>query len=450
MTPVKLPLLLAAALLAPGAAGAVTDGERFAVYQEFRTAFDAHRYPEALPLAEKLVAMTQEQYGDSDRALINPLSDLGTTQYRLKDYKSAEDTFLKSVKIATGTGNGAAADRQLLRPLHGLGATYYATQQYEDASLTLQRALDLSRNLDGLENPGQLAILEPLIATLVSLERHSEVDREYQYEVRVAESAFGSNDLRVMRPLDSYAHWLEHIGRYPGARAQYARELTVAESAAGRTPILVIAPLRGIARSYRLEATNGAEDDAESSADPFASPGLGFVRQRDSHALNPDGERALTIALHTIDKIQPLDHRTRGLTLMELGDWYLCANQQDKALGQYRDAWKELTQSGSTEPLTAPRLLAYRAPAASASRSPLTERANTDEHTVEATFVVTRDGHTSGITTASSDATPSQQKIVLAAVKRARYAPRMENGEPVETQGVKLSEKLLSKRPRGT
>src|SRR5207237_860765 len=82
-------------------------------------------------------------------------------------------------------GNG---DRLLLRPLQGLGATYYATRQYEDASVTLQRALDLSRNLDGLLNPGQMPILYPLIGSLVNLERHGEADREFQYAVRVARS----------------------------------------------------------------------------------------------------------------------------------------------------------------------------------------------------------------------------------------------------------------------
>jgi tetratricopeptide (TPR) repeat protein len=443
--PVKLPLLVAAAMLAPGAAVAVTDAERVAVYQEFRAAFDAHHYQDALPLAEKLVALTQEQYGTSDRALINPLSNLGTTQYRLRDYKNAEETYLRSVKIAADTGGNA--DRLMLRPLHGLGATYYATQQYEDASITLQRALDLSRNLDGLLNPGQLAILEPLIGSLVSLERHAEADREFQYQVRVAESAWGSSDVRVIHPVDSYAHWLERMGRYAAARAQYARELVVAENAGSRAARLVIEPLRGIARSYRLEAMNGGEEESAQPLDPFVQPSLGLLSS-DSHVLNPDGERALTIALRTIDKTQPPDHQSRGLTLMELGDWYLCAGQLDKGLGQYRDAWKELQQAGSTAALAAPRLLAYRAPPSSVSRSPLADRDNTEEHSVEATFAVTRDGRTAGVTTTSSDATGAQQKMVLSAVKHARYAPRLENGEPVDTQGVKLLEKLLSKRPR--
>src|SRR5437899_10767345 len=87
----SLPLMVVAALLAPAGALAVTDADRLAVYRDFRTAFDAHHYPDALPLATKLVELTEEQFGASDRALVNPLCNLGTTQYRLGDYKHAED-----------------------------------------------------------------------------------------------------------------------------------------------------------------------------------------------------------------------------------------------------------------------------------------------------------------------------------------------------------------------
>ena len=447
MKPVKLPELILFALL-PGVALAVTDPDRVAVYNEFRTAFDAHRYQDALPLATRLVELTQEQYGASDRALITPLANLGTTQYRLHDYKDAEDSYLRSVKIATDTGSNA--DRLLLRPLHGLGATYYATQQYEDASATLQRALDLSRNLDGLLNPQQMAILEPLIASLVTLERHSEADREFQYSVRVAESAWGSSDVRVIHPVDRYAQWLEREGRYAAARAAYAHELKVAEGAGAHAARLVIDPLRGIARSYRLEALNGNEEDLATQVDPLYAPVAPLMAEHGVHGLNPDGEKALTIALQTIDHNPPVDHRVRGLTLMELGDWYLCSDQDQKSLAHYRDAWKEFQQAGSTALLEAPRQVAYRAPISSASRSPLAERDNSVAHSVEATFTVTKDGHTSGVTTSTADATVSQQKIVLTAVKRARYAPRLQNGEPVDTPGVKLQEKLLTKPPRGS
>jgi tetratricopeptide (TPR) repeat protein len=442
-------LSVAAALLAPAAAFAVSDADRIAVYQEFRTAFDAHHYPDALPLAQKLVSLTEEQYGATDRALVNPLANLGTTQYRMGDYKDAEDAYLRSLKIAADTGAGSAADRLLLRPLQGLGATYYATKQYEDASVTLQRALDLSRNLDGLLNPGQMVILNPLIGTLVELERHAEADREFQYAVRVGENAWGSSDARLIRPLDRYAHWLEHMGRYPSARAEYARELTVAEVAGTHAARLVIAPLLGIARTYRIEGLIGTEEEPREYVDPFATTsGGGLVTEHNPRGLNPDGERAVLLALQTIDKIQPPDHALRGAALTELGDWYLCADQTEKGLTRYREAWKELQQAGSAASLDVPRQLVYRTPSSSAARSPLAERDNTDEHQVEATFTVTREGHTTNIVTNSGDASTAQQKVVLSAVKHSRYAPRLVNGEPVETAGVTLQEKLVSKRPR--
>jgi tetratricopeptide (TPR) repeat protein len=441
-----LPALMAVTLLAPAAALAVSDAERLAVYHDFRAAFDAHHYPDALPLARKLVALTEEQYGAGDRALVNPLANLGTTQYRLGDYKDAEDTYLRSVKIAADTGGNA--DRLLLRPLQGLGATYYASKQYEDASVTLQRALDLSRNLDGLFNPGQMSILYPLIGSLESLERHSEVDREFQYAVRVAENAWGASDRRLVRPLDRYAHWLEHMDRFPSARAEYARELTVAEASGGASARLVIEPLLGIARTYRMEALLGSEEEGSPYVDPFLSPGLGVVSERNPHGLNSDGEKALNLALQTAEKLQPIDHALRAAALMEFGDWFLCAEQTDKGLARYREAWKELQQSGSTASLEVPRQLAYRPPASSATRSALAERANAEEHSVEATFTVTREGRTTNVITNTSDATSAQQKLVLAAVRRARYAPRLQEGEPVDSPGVTLLEKMLTKKPR--
>jgi hypothetical protein len=71
-----------------------------------------------------------------------------------------------------------------------------------------------------------------------------------------------------------------------------------------------------------------------------------------------------------------------------------------------------------------------------------------EEHFVEASFTVTRDGRTTDIVASDTDATESQQKAVLSALRKARYAPRLENGEPADTVGVKFRERLLSKKVR--
>jgi len=166
------------------AAAVVTDADRQQVYKEFRTAFDAKRYADALPLAEKVVSLTEEQYGANDRKLANPLTNLGTVHYRMKDYAAAEKDYQRSVEILEQTGGNT--DRMLLRPLHGLGAAHFAEKEYVDASVALKRAIDLSSNLDGLFNPDQLQILEPLIASYVALDLTADAEKEQQYALRVA------------------------------------------------------------------------------------------------------------------------------------------------------------------------------------------------------------------------------------------------------------------------
>jgi ribosomal protein S18 len=143
--------------------------------------------------------------------------------------------------------------------------------------------------------------------------------------------------------------------------------------------------------------------------------------------------------------IGPEDHMRRGSALVELGDWYLSGGLPNRGLAAYRRAWKEFEQGGSVEILAAPRQLAYRPPLAAVSRAK-GDHDNMEEHFVEVRFTVTSEGRTSEVTAADTDASSSQQKAVLAAIRRARYAPRLEGGEPVETTGVEFRERLLSKK----
>jgi hypothetical protein len=112
--------------------------------------------------------------------------------------------------------------------------------------------------------------------------------------------------------------------------------------------------------------------------------------------LNPDGERAIVLALRAINKTEPLDHMRGGTALAALGDWYLIGAVVPRALQSYRLAWKAFEIGGSTAALAAPRQLAYRAPLAVARSKG--DHDNLEEHFVEVSFTVTREGRTSEVT----------------------------------------------------
>ncbi len=434
-------LLAVVATLSCIPALAVTDAERAAVYREFRTLFDARKYQEALPLAERLVTLTEEQYGAADRALVNPLTNLATVAYRMKDYPTAEKNYARSVEILGATAGNT--DKQLLRPLHGLGATYLAQKDFERAIVPLEQAVDISRNVDGLFNIDQLEYLEPLITGYVALGRRTEAEKEHQYALRVIENSNGKDDPSLLGPLDRYARWLESTGRYTTARAMHARALTIAEKANGMTSVTTVPPLVGFARTYQLEYLNGAEEPAESSSQE-PTFGMGNMRQEAGPRLNPDGERALKQALVTIGRAKPLDHRLLGETLVALGDWYLAGASLDKGIEVYRGAWKELSEAKDTSLLGTPYQIAYKPPSASAKRSTL-DPAEADHRFVEVLFTVTREGQVKEVRAGNGDAPEALQRAVESATKKARYRPRFENGEPVATSDVTLREELLLK-----
>ncbi len=436
----------AAASVPTAAAAPVTTPaeQRVEQYRAFRRAFDAGDFAAAKPLAEQLVATTEQQFGADARELVNPLANVGAVNYRIGNYPAAETAFVRAVRIVDGKSSGA--DRSLIRPLQGLGETYLATRQFAESAIALKRAVDLMRNLDGLFNVEQLETVDSLVEAYIGLDRLQDAEKESQYAFRVAESTFGKDDLRMLEPLDRHARWFEYVGRYTTARGLHARALQLCEARAGRNSVLAVDSLRGLARTYYLEYIFGPEDaEAVSSGDIF-TPTLAPTGPEGR--LNPDGERALRIALDSLGRSSPPDHRAISGTLVELGDWYLIGGNTARALDTYAQGWKEAAAAGGDASglMTAPRRLAYRPPSISVSRANPSKPEEFEERYVEARFTVTREGKITEVTTASTDAPQTAERAVLMAVRKARYAPRLENGAAVDTQDVRLRERVLVRR----
>ena len=415
--------------------------ERGEIFLKFKTALESNDLVGARLLAEQLVASTETAFGKDAREVVAPLTNLGTVAFRRGEYPLAETHYVRAIKLIDG--QQAGADRDLIRPLTGLGETLLATHRPAEAAVVFKRALDLSRNIDGLFNAGQLDIIDPLLECYVALGRTQDADKEFQYAFRVAETAYGKNDLRMLEALDRYALWHESNNRYATARGLHARALQIVEQYATRQPLLGITALRGLARTYLMEALMGPEN-AESKPEPMTRDPFGMFGS-EINRLNPEGERALKYALELLGNGQPINHRVRADTYVQLGDWYLMTGSASRAAAEYKRAWNEVAPFGedALAPLRKPRVIAYRGPSIAAKQG----EAEADHEIVDVKLAlkISKEGKVSTATPVDPVKADAATRPVITAVRRAKFSPGLANGEPVEVDGVPFEERVQVK-----
>jgi tetratricopeptide (TPR) repeat protein len=425
--------------------GAPLPDERSTAYRQFRSAFDDRRYADALPHALEVLRLTERQFGRDARQLANPLANVATTHYRLKDHGAAVDAYTRALAVLEDGGSEVAA--QMIRPLQGLAAAYRGLGRDTDAIAPLQRALDLSRNRDGLFNPGQLELLRPLADLHMKLGNVEDAARLNQYAYTVAENAFGKEDARVLKPLDDYARWNENVGRYTAARLLHGRAVQIAEKAGGRGSLLMVDGLRGLARSFRLGYVYGEDEEAAMAAAQQAAPEVMPGLARPVTGPNPDGERALRTALAIVQSSPQPDPALLGALHLDLGDWYLTLEAKQRAAVEYREAWKAFAQAGRTEAMQAPALLAYRLPLASVARRK-EDAERYERRDIRVTMTIGADGQARDLV-ASSDGVPeSVERNTLTSLRRGVYRPRFEAGQPAEFTGFTHVSQVWVKREK--
>jgi len=420
-------------------ASAVTDSDRLAVYKEFRVQYDARQYEAARPLAERLVQLTEEQYGPEELPLATPLTNLATVNYKLGNFAAAIEMYQRSLRILQA--KSTLADKAQIRPLHGLGVSFMGANDPQSAVVALKRAADLSRNTDGLFNIGQVEFIDVLIDAYAATGRFVEAEKESLYAMRVEEAAYGRSSVKLLDRLDKLARWYENDHRYTSERNIYERSLSILTRAAPENDLRRVGPLRGIARSFRLElfyGVEGADTGGTFNSGAVGAPVFGEGTQQRR------GEATLVTALSVIDSNAPVNHQLRGEVLTDLGDWYLVTNALRRAYDTYADAWKSFSEVNATKYLEVPRILAYRPSISSIDRSQL-DPAEAVLKVVELHFTVDRDGRLDNVTSPTTDVPDAVVKNSVTSMKRSRFAPRIENGAAVATEDVVFIERVLVK-----
>lgn len=424
--------------------------------QEYWAQFDQRDWSAAIEAAEALVAAARAE-PDEPHALAETLSLLGNAHLGAGDYVSAEAAYGEALQLAEAFGGVMSAAQ--LDPLRGLGYTYAASGRHAEAAPLLDRALIVARRNFGLFDPGQQGVLRQLAASLTKLGRGEEAERHMLYLLRIAQQTYGRSDPKLVPTLCIVGEWYARTGNFGVARETYRRAIDIVERKLGRSNMAAVEPLQGLARTYTQElfySTLGLRTSRARTSMP--SEDAGAERQ----AINPrylssEGEKALDHALRILDAAPnpPLEMHVE--TLIQAGDWRQIKHEPDEALPFYRRAAALLhshsvAAPGETERkdersalLQFPVRLYYPAPRLAARNLTLSEEL-AEETFVEIEFTVTQDGSVRDARIVDSNGGGRQEAETLEAVSAARYRPRFENGEPVDTEAVKDRQVFKSRR----
>lgn len=421
--------------------------------QEYWSEVDREDWTEAVKAAEALTASARLEVDQNPVRLVQALSMLGNARLHSRDFQGAEAAFKEALELAEQREGNAS--QHTLDPLKGMGFTLAADDRHSQAVPYLDRALLISHRTHGLFHAGQQSILKQLANSLTHSGEAMEAERHVNYMLQVGERTYGEQDPRIVPLMCSVGDWHAEVGNFDNARRQYREAIRLVEKQLGRNDLALVLPLRRLAVSFVKELqfeANGFLSPQE-AADPERANQwkTEMYRLNNPRHLQVEGQRALLRAVSLL-KDNPLAPAPLYMeTLIDTGDWYQIKLDPNKAVIFYREAAKVYAtiaaekDQPSQDPFALPVRLYYPVPSAIV-RSHRLPPDESQEVYVQMQFGVTAEGIVEGAKLIDTNAYARHASEIVNAMRGARFRPKFEDGEPVETAAMDFREVFRARK----
>jgi len=364
------------------------------------------RYAEAVPLAERLVELTEEELGIGLEFGV-ALSNLAILQRRAELYELSEESFLRAIDVIR-EADGFYTDA-VINPLVGLGVNYQAQGDYLEAVTIFEEARTVSRRVHGLLNEEQIDILDHLSNTMIEMEQYGDADQHQLTALHLRERIYGAESMEILPAIYKFARWLRAAYRYDEERNQYSRAIGIIREHEGEMGTSMVRALRETGNSFRVQK---------------------FPEGRGISALR----RALEISLAQPEP----DKRIVAEILIDIGDWSVAFSKVGPTGDEYLQAWQLL---GELENGAALRTAWFDEPSYVLRENPsnrgisaASEPGALPGH-VLITFDVTEFGRTTNVTVIESVPPGLKDDSTARAINRSRFRPRIVDGAFVPVRG---------------
>jgi CHAT domain-containing protein/Tfp pilus assembly protein PilF len=251
-------LILGFLLTVPKTGFAQSLDEAAALNQQVVQLYNRGRYSEAMPLAQRALAIQEKALGPNHPSVANLLSNLAFLYINQGRYAEAEPLYKRSLAIrekALGSDHPDVA-----ASLGNLAQLYKDQGRYADAEPLFKRSLTIREKALGPDHPDVAASLNALASLYQHQGRYADAEPLYKRSLAIDEKALGSDHPDVALLLNNLALLYQVQGRYADAEPLYQRALAINEKALSPDHPNVALLLNNLALLYQVQ---GRYADAE-------------------------------------------------------------------------------------------------------------------------------------------------------------------------------------------
>jgi CHAT domain-containing protein/tetratricopeptide (TPR) repeat protein len=272
---------------------------------EVRRLHSQGKYADAIPLAERYVALTLRKHGESSAEYATAIVWLGNVYKGKGRTADAVPLYQRALGIrehVLGPESSLVAG-----VLSNLAELYQALGRYADAVPLYQRGLAIVEKTAGPEQQDVVAkFLNGLAELYREQGRYAEAEPLYKRSLAIREKALGPDNADVGTSLNNLALLYDAQGRYAQAEPLYERALVIAEKAHDPDELGVALVLNNLAAHYGEEGRYA------------------------------DAELLLKRALSIREKALGPDHEDVALSLNNLAEIYCAQGRSDEAVPLFK------------------------------------------------------------------------------------------------------------------
>lgn len=190
------------------------------------------KYDEALPLAERVLALREKALGAEHPDVGAALNFLAGVHFDKGAFKTAEPLYLRALAIREKALGKEHLD--VAESVNDLAVTYLNLAAYERALPLYQRALDIYTKLLGADDPQVAQALSNLAGLFQHKGEYAKAEPLYRRALAIREKKFGTESLDMADSLGNLAALYRDTGEYAKAEPLHLRALAIREKVLGK------------------------------------------------------------------------------------------------------------------------------------------------------------------------------------------------------------------------